>query len=165
MARRTDGEFRHNGMYVVAPSTSDDGLRARDDNTGCTVVAGTPAAAIQETLYRLAATRGLGNETRDDAEFKRIMDSVEAYRLVNYMLSVTLMNVRLHARTWNNIAGQGSVVRNFVEHVLKRTLNVTDESESEPDDVVRYHGATPALKPPKPTIDVELPEEDTGEST
>jgi hypothetical protein len=167
VTKSSDSEFKYGGYRVVAQTESDNGLRARDD--AYTSVVGTPGADIQEALHRLAATRGFIDGTFNDDEFKRIMGSATAYQFVDYMLLVTMLNVSHHAKSWSNLASQGGVTRRFVELILERTLyendDTPDKAEAESDDVVRYHGPTPTLRPPKSTTDVELPKEDTVEST
>lgn len=142
--------FDYGGMRVVDATESDDGLHDRNDVNA--VVAGTPAADVQEALYRLAATRGLTGDSPDDEEYRRVIGSSETFTFVTYMLTVSLINLQWHARTWRTVASQGDIIRQLVELINGRTLYDGPSSDADETEVA-YHGPTPRLR----VIDVEQP--------
>jgi hypothetical protein len=152
---------RYGGFKIIPASESVDGLTSLD---GIGLVEGTPAADVHEALYRLAATRGFIDGTVDDDEFKRIMGSREAYVFVDYMLTIAMSNLRHHAYTWQNVAGQGTVMRKLTELILNRTLLSPERTDGDDEKSVPYRGSTPAFRDSRSTVTVELPEEAAGES-
>ena len=110
-------QFYLNGRYVldaehVPNGLTTDGYRA--------FASGTPAAHINEALYRLFSLREDVGEQPD--EYVAIVTSRQLIVFADVMLSYVQGNVANYATCWHQVANRGAAVRPLLELILGRTL-------------------------------------------